>query len=375
MCINSCGIYSIAKYLNENNIPVFGTGKIWHVSYVKKIIMNRSVIGEFQTHHQVDGKRVKTGEPISDYFPKIIDEQTYLLAQVAIGNRKQKGVGRKGKTFSSIFAGITHCGLCGFRMMVRSRGGKSRSAKHLMCNNSLVNAGCDLSEWNMADFEEIMFRHLRDVDFSKLIIDQDKVVGVPLSDQLDALKEKLRSIQESIDKVIDLSITPNHTESNKQRFVVKIEQLGIEEKNAKESIIELHKLIEEKAETIKLFNTSDFKLLLEKIEEKKDDYMFRASLNQVLMKTIDRIELSESKEPFSPWELDEDDDVIKLFRSSFKIREKRTLDDILQSPEFEKFDKNYNRTIKITYRSGVERILFCGRDSSLSFRNRKKTPV
>ncbi len=62
LCINSCGLYGIARYLNENKVPVFGSGRLWYISYVKKIIANRAVIGEFTPHTTIEGKRVKAAK-------------------------------------------------------------------------------------------------------------------------------------------------------------------------------------------------------------------------------------------------------------------------------------------------------------------------
>ena len=53
MCINTCGLYSIARNLNETKTPQFGKGRIWYISYVKKILENRSVIGELSPHHYI----------------------------------------------------------------------------------------------------------------------------------------------------------------------------------------------------------------------------------------------------------------------------------------------------------------------------------
>lgn len=373
MCINTCGLYSIAKFLNENQVPVFGDGKMWYVSYIKKIVINRAAIGEFQPHQFIDGKRVKYGEPIPDYFPKVVTEQTFLRAQVAIAKRSSIGKGRKGANFSNLFSGIAYCGNCGSKMMVRNRGGKSRSAKYLVCSNKNVNAGCQMYDWNMADFEGTLFRHLREVNFEELIDNQSEEKKMSLDDHVGALRAKLKLTQDAISEAIDLAVSPNRSELMKQRFEEKIIQLEIDEKKTKQEIADLLKLKEESEESQKIFSTSAMKQLLEEIDTRHGDYMFRSTLNQFLIKMIERVELNESKESFSPWDFDEDDAVVKAFRSTFKIRGKRTLDKIVNDAEFEQFNRQYNRTIKIKYRSGAERILFCGSDSSFNFDNKLKS--
>lgn len=369
MCINTCGYGSIAIYLNESNIPVFGTGKLWYTSYIRKIITNRSTIGEFQPHQIVNGKRQKSGEPIADYFPKIIDEQTFLRAQVTVGRRSVIGKGRKGKNVASLFAGITYCGQCGFKMRVRNRGGVSPSSKYLVCNNKIEGGGCQMYDWNMADFEGMMFRHLREVNFEELIDNHIDDKKVSLDDQVGALRSKLKSNDEAITEAMNYALSSKLSKEMKQRFEDKIIQIDLDSKETKQEIDELLKLKEEQEESQKIFSTTALKQLLEQIDANKDDYMFRSTVNQFLIKLIEKVELCESSEPFAPWDYDENDAVVKAFRLTFKIRGKRTLDKIVNDPEFEQFNRQYNRTIKIKYRSGAERILYCGSDASFNFDN------
>lgn len=376
MCIDTCGSYSIAKFLNENRIAVFGEGKskgaMWYPSYVKKIIHNRSVIGEFQPHKIVNGKRQKSGEPIADYFPKIVDEQTFLLAQVAVARRSTIGKGRKGENFTNLFSGIAYCGACGSKMSVRNRGGNTPSSKYLVCSSKLVKAGCLMYDWNLTDFEGIIFRHLREVNFEELMDNHSEGNETSLDDQVGALREKLRSNEEAMSESMNYAVSPKFSKELKQRFEDKIIQLDQDNKKTKQEIDELLKLKEEQEESQKIFSTSALKELLEQIDTNKDDYMFRSTVNQFLTKLIEKVELCESKEPFSPWDLDEDDAVVKAFRSTFKVRARRTLDKILDDAEFEQFNRQYNRTIKIKYRSGAERILYCGSDASFNFDNKLK---
>ena len=62
---NGVGSYSITRRLNEQNIPPFARSRGWQMSYVSKILNNRSVIGEYQPHKMVDGKRVPDGPAIA----------------------------------------------------------------------------------------------------------------------------------------------------------------------------------------------------------------------------------------------------------------------------------------------------------------------
>lgn len=54
----------------------------WWPSYIKKIFQFRAVIGEYQPHRLIDGKRVPVGEPIANYYPVAFDGAENLFYQV-----------------------------------------------------------------------------------------------------------------------------------------------------------------------------------------------------------------------------------------------------------------------------------------------------
>lgn len=365
MCINSCGYYTIAKYLNENKIPVFGKGKFWYISYIKKIIINRAVIGEFQPHKYIEGKRQKTGDPVINYFPKLVDEQTYLLAQVAISRRVNIGKGRKGTNFTNVFSGITYCGSCGSKMMLRSRGGVSKSSKYLLCSNQLVKAGCQMSGWNLTDFEFKLFNHLRELNFETLIYSESEDKRILMSDKVEAISEKLKTKETEINRAIDLLLSSDISNDIKLKFEQKIKELEFDKEIALNELKTINQEISDIAETKNIFNKTEIKKLIHEIEDKKENYMFRSELNQYLTKMITKIELYEPTEEFMPWEYDEDSPEIRAFRKTFKIRQTKSLDKILETSEFNEFRRIYNRTLKIKYKTGAERYLMWGDDVSI----------
>ena len=44
------GAMTIARRLNDESVPTFGRSNGWQPSYIKKILTDRAVIGEFQPH-------------------------------------------------------------------------------------------------------------------------------------------------------------------------------------------------------------------------------------------------------------------------------------------------------------------------------------
>lgn len=97
LSIKGLGGYSIAKLLNSRNVPAFGTSGRWDQSTIHNMLTSRATIGEFQKKQIIEGKEYPFGEPISGYYPPVIDEETFEAAQVARRSNLSSGRGRKGR--------------------------------------------------------------------------------------------------------------------------------------------------------------------------------------------------------------------------------------------------------------------------------------
>lgn len=67
---NGLGMFSIATRLNRAGIPAFEGKNGWYQSYVAKTLGNRAVLGEFQAHVKVDGKRIAEASRSWDTFQR-----------------------------------------------------------------------------------------------------------------------------------------------------------------------------------------------------------------------------------------------------------------------------------------------------------------
>jgi DNA invertase Pin-like site-specific DNA recombinase len=365
LCISACGIFSIARYLNENKIPVFGKGRLWYISYIKKIIDNRAVVGEFIPHMMIDGKRVKSGEAISGYFPSVISEEKYIQAQLAIAHRSKLGKGRKGKTFSNLFAGITYCGECGFKIMVRSHGNNLKNSKYLNCSNNIHKGGCNMSPWNLKDFEKITLTHLREIDFSEMIQKSDEKKGLSLTEEFEVLEAKIKNIKEKINKANDLILEPMLNESAKLLMIENLNSLSDEFLDLSEKLKEKNLEIQKESADKNQLTEKEFKSFLKQLEENSEDYLYRSSLNLLLTKLIEKIELKNDYKEIMPWEFDDSDEEIIAYRSAYEGRKDKPLSQLLTNSDFKNFIQNYHRKIIIKYRSGIVRHLFVGKNASI----------
>jgi hypothetical protein len=121
------------KTPDQEPIPAFRGKNGWHESSVAKILANEAVLGIFQPHKRINGKRVPLGEPKLNYYPDIISESLYWRARSAIESRKNNAAGRKGRNYSNLFSGIGYCE-CGSTLVYVSKGNGPKGGRYLVCS-------------------------------------------------------------------------------------------------------------------------------------------------------------------------------------------------------------------------------------------------
>ncbi len=112
----------------------------WRASYIQKILKSRATIGEFQPHRIVDGVRKPIGKPIDDYFPPVVDPNTFDAVQKAFERNKGKG----GKTGSgtNVFQNLVKCPYCGGSFVFRNHGKPPKGGSYLVCDKGQRGFGC-----------------------------------------------------------------------------------------------------------------------------------------------------------------------------------------------------------------------------------------
>ena len=364
MCINTGGLYAIAGHLNQQGTPPFGNGKLWYRSYIKKILTNRAVLGETQPHELVNGKRQKSGEPVLDYFPRLIDESTFFLAQAAISRRTKVGRGRKGATFGNLFMGMTFCGNCKSPMSLRNHGGEQKYSKCLLCVKSRYKAGCSNGEWNLQDLETLLFSHFREINFSSLLEEVLSTAHPSIATQLEIAEQVLAANDKKMEDMVSSFDFLNVVPKVMELFSAKLNALQEIIDRSQVEIQELKKQVGDE-QFIKNEGTQKrFKDLLVKIDQQKDDYLFRSSVNQLLMRLVERIELRQPDDQFNPWEFDEESTSVMKFRQASLAKNRLSLEEVVGSKEFVQFYKKQQRQISVVYKSGAVRHILWGEDAS-----------
>jgi DNA invertase Pin-like site-specific DNA recombinase len=102
--LEGCGQRQLVAELNKLHKPL-ATSKTWNSSYVQKVLNDRAVLGELLPHRfDESGIRVPDGEPITDYYPRVISDKVFYAAGAA-KDRRKKAKGPNSK-FVNLFVGL-----------------------------------------------------------------------------------------------------------------------------------------------------------------------------------------------------------------------------------------------------------------------------
>jgi DNA invertase Pin-like site-specific DNA recombinase len=195
------GMYSIATRLNKAGVPAFVGKNGWHRSYLAKTLENRSVLGEFQPHVKVDGKRVPADKPIAAYFPAIISEELFFQAQHSRSQRKIGGSGRKGPGYTNLFTGLARCAYCRSTISFENKGHGTRGGTYLVCGNAQRGRGCDGTRWRYQDFEASFLAFVQELDLESIInANEDGEKRKRVEDELSAIRGELSSVAELMEQ-------------------------------------------------------------------------------------------------------------------------------------------------------------------------------
>ncbi|TFY89620.1 recombinase family protein [Pseudomonas kairouanensis] len=201
LTIQGYGQRAIVKLFNSEGVPVFGSENrnksgLWGNSSIGKILVNRSVLGEYQPNIWTDGQRRTSGEPIKGFYPPVIDEELYYAA---LDSRKSRNVSKAAKTSSNfnVWAKIAVCAYCKSPMHLVNKGKPPKGRKYIRCSKSAKGACINRSV--RLDESEIVFQEmLAKLNMASLIKDNAQVLRKRIS-ELDGRIESARL------KLVDVS--------------------------------------------------------------------------------------------------------------------------------------------------------------------------
>jgi hypothetical protein len=158
LSISGLGSYFIADHLTRQKVPPFGASRKWDHTTIDSMLRNRATTGQYQPKSWAGGnkKGVAVGAPISNYYPAIIDEETFEAAQRIRRQNLAAGRGRKGNNYANLFTGLTTCAYCNGPVKFHS----NKDYKSLICAQVLENAGCIRAAWSYKNFESSVLSFL-----------------------------------------------------------------------------------------------------------------------------------------------------------------------------------------------------------------------
>jgi len=159
----------------------------WRKSFISKLLYNnRELVGEYQPHKKVDGKRVPVGDPIPNYYPKAIPEELYYAVQEAIEKNSKKpgrgGGGGKNHKGRNLFPYIAKCGICGASMHYINKGDGPKGGEYLRCDNSHRKlrdengkSRCSAISIRYNEFVDLVLDNFKELDITRLFPDDEEI--------------------------------------------------------------------------------------------------------------------------------------------------------------------------------------------------------
>ena len=109
------------------------TGRGWEHTGVSRLLRDRRVLGEWQPYRVINGNPSPDGDPVPEYFPRVIDDEQWLQVQAALSSRT--GPKRIRGIHADIFAGLLYCE-CGERMERKAPSGRGNAIYYCLGRKS-----------------------------------------------------------------------------------------------------------------------------------------------------------------------------------------------------------------------------------------------
>jgi len=196
------GAYKIADYLNKKKIKPWGNealnkSGLWSRGFVSALLNNQTVLGIHQPKKRIDNKNVKIGEPIKDYYPAIIDHETFNRNKAKSNNRKLNINGRDTKFKDwNLFRGLVKCSKCGNQLhfIGQESENKSKFYTYLSCSGK-----CGAKVASYSKFELLALSLLPSIDYNSINNHNNEIISrnEAREGQIIAKKSELKSLKEN----------------------------------------------------------------------------------------------------------------------------------------------------------------------------------
>jgi DNA invertase Pin-like site-specific DNA recombinase len=288
-CKSGLGNRKIAARLNRKTpdqepIPAFRGKNGWHESSVQKILSNEAVLGIFQPHRKVKGKRVPVGDPLPKYYPQIITETLFWRARSAAVARRTGAAGRKGKNYSNLFSGFSYCE-CESSLVYVDKGSGPKGGQYLVCSSGKRKLCANHVHYPYPPLENEVLRLLPLINFSHILPEKPKAGDNDISDLEGEVARKSQRLN-SLFKLDDLESAQPHIRALDEEIKSLKLQLTAARNAAKIAEHMQPDRLDQLLETIARLHFAD----------ENDLYVLRARIAQELKRIIDRLVLNRDRE-------------------------------------------------------------------------------
>ena len=193
LSIGGFGGRAIANLLNKKQVPAFGSSKKWDQSTIHNMLTSRATIGEYQRKQTIDGREEPIGDPVPDYYPLVINLETFEAAQSSRRNNIEARSGRRGKLITNLFFDLASCFYCAEAVRFHS----NAKDKSLLCRGVMSGRNnCHRFAWTYTDFENSFFeaveRTARYPKFSEILFELR--TGVQQDDETRVLDARMHVV-------------------------------------------------------------------------------------------------------------------------------------------------------------------------------------
>lgn len=160
------GKIGIAKALNREHVPCFDntngrTARRWHRSRIDRIVTSPALVGTFVPNVESYGKDNKLTlipqEPIPNYYPAVIDQDTYDRLQTLARSSPLRGR-HAYRELQNVLTGLATCGHCGSTVTRVAKG--KQAVGYLVCAGAKAGTGCSYRSVKQETVEQALMREL-----------------------------------------------------------------------------------------------------------------------------------------------------------------------------------------------------------------------
>lgn len=274
------GYRAICKEINQKGIKSWGKAERWDANYVRRILRNRAVLGEFQPKVRPTRKnKVATGDPVAGYYPQIIEPAVFHRV-----SPRREIVGRsRSDSVPNLFTGVLFDGANGTVMRYRRvHSNGQTNPLHSRLFSSAVESGSPPNGWNYSLFEESVLNQLERLDWASLL-------SQPVEEEDVGEKERLEAgIRENEVVLGRLLALASKVDNPPETLLGEMKELEVRNKALKN---QLAVLLESKtnAQAVRRQMQNARNEFLELVQ--KGDYNARLQLRKKLRELIERIDL------------------------------------------------------------------------------------